>query len=104
MLHLFIILERVAFYNVANQAVLQGIITAQFSQFYDFVFAVIYQFSIFSPVADDAFFELPKRVGRGGAWVKGLRGMEGFHLASLNYYMLAKMLLACSRSLNFEFK
>lgn len=30
--------------------------------------------------------------------------MEGFHLTSLNYYMLAKMLLACSRTLNFDFK
>lgn len=30
--------------------------------------------------------------------------MKGYHLVTLNYYMMVKMLLACSKTLNFDFK
>lgn len=124
MLYLQAILERLAFFNVANQAALQRIISARFDLYYELVFAIVHRFRTLSPIADDAFFtvgglldrdrlvweriyeggEGGEEEGRGAAWAQGLRGTQGFHLASLNYYLLVKMLLACSRTLNFEFK
>jgi hypothetical protein len=58
LLYLQAILERATFYNVANQASLQRIITANFPLFYELVFGIVHRFSTLSPIADDAFFIL----------------------------------------------
>lgn len=124
LLYLQTILERLACYNVANQAALQRILNAHFPTYYDLIFGIIHSFRTLSPIVDDAFFTprdlLNRRKivweriyeGAGGEeradnceqYVNSLRGMEGYHLASLNYYTLVRMLLASSRTLNFEFK
>ena len=125
--YLHSILERATYFNITNQVNLQTLIASAFPPFYDLVYSIVQDFKNISPIVDDAFFVFKDLVHRDRlAWNKiyspkeenGLvdnvanyeryinasRGMKGYHLVTLNYYMMVKMLLACSKTLNFDFK
>jgi hypothetical protein len=121
------ILERITYYNIVNQTHLQQALAHSFDGYYDIVYNVIQEFRSISPIVNDAFFVLKDHFHRDRiTWekiygedgdaqideavehyeqhVNSLRGVKGYHLVTLNYYMMVKMLLACSKTLNFEFK
>jgi hypothetical protein len=56
LLYLNTILERIAFYNMTNQASIQRIINSHFHSYYELVFTIIHNFRTLSPIVDDAFF------------------------------------------------
>lgn len=102
-------------------------IASAFTPYYDLVYSIIQDFKNISPVVDDTFFvfkdlvhsdrmawdkiynpgqenTITENVANYERYINSARGMKGYHLVTLNYYMIVKMLLACSKTLNFDFK